>query len=131
MRIAMFYHSLYSDWNHGNAHFLRGVASELLVRGHEVRIYEPENGWSFRNLIVEGGKRALDGFRSVYPELKSVQYDLGSLDLDSELDGVDLVIVHEWNDPVLVESLGKHRRRTGAYVLLFHDTHHRALTDRE
>ena len=27
MRIVMFYHSLLSDWNHGNAHFLRGVAS--------------------------------------------------------------------------------------------------------
>ena len=31
MRIVMFYHSLLSDWNHGNAHFLRGVVAELLV----------------------------------------------------------------------------------------------------
>jgi len=34
MKIVMFYHSLVSDWNHGNAHFLRGVASELVARGH-------------------------------------------------------------------------------------------------
>ena len=34
MRIAMFYHSLASDWNHGNAHFLRGIATELIERGH-------------------------------------------------------------------------------------------------
>ena len=26
MRIVMFYQTLVSDWNHGNAHFLRGVA---------------------------------------------------------------------------------------------------------
>ncbi len=29
-----------SDWNHGNAHFLRGVVTELAERGHEVRAYE-------------------------------------------------------------------------------------------
>ena len=34
MKFALFYHSLLSDWNHGNAHFLRGVATELLARGH-------------------------------------------------------------------------------------------------
>ena len=31
MRIVMFYHSLISCWNHGNAHFLRGVVSELIA----------------------------------------------------------------------------------------------------
>ena len=36
MKIALFVHSLRSDWNHGNAHFLRGVASELVHRGHAV-----------------------------------------------------------------------------------------------
>ena len=24
MKLVLFYHSLASDWNHGNAHFLRG-----------------------------------------------------------------------------------------------------------
>ena len=41
MRIVVFCHSLVSDWNHGNAHFLRGVVSELLDRGHDVRVFEP------------------------------------------------------------------------------------------
>src|SRR5438045_8898192 len=99
MRIAMFYHSLYSDWNHGNAHFLRGVVSELLARGHEVRVYEPKNGWSFRNLISEGGEEVLEGFRAAYPALESFQYDLDSLDFDCELEDIELVIVHAWNDP--------------------------------
>ena len=31
MKLALFYHSLISDWNHGNAHFLRGVVRELVV----------------------------------------------------------------------------------------------------
>ena len=46
MRVVMFYHSLVSDWNHGNAHFLRGVVAELQSRGHDVRVLEPEDGWS-------------------------------------------------------------------------------------
>ena len=32
-RLVLFCHSLRSDWNHGNAHFLRGVLSECQRRG--------------------------------------------------------------------------------------------------
>ena len=46
MRIVYFTHSLLSCWNHGNAHFLRGVLRELAARGHDVRAFEPANGWS-------------------------------------------------------------------------------------
>ena len=38
---SCFAHSLVSDWNHGNAHFLRGIVRELQARGHEVRLFEP------------------------------------------------------------------------------------------
>ena len=51
MKIALFYHSLISDWNHGNAHFLRGVVRELLALGHTVEVYEPASGWSLQNLL--------------------------------------------------------------------------------
>ena len=44
MRVVVFSHSLVSDWNHGNAHFLRGVATELQERGHEVGVFEPADG---------------------------------------------------------------------------------------
>ena len=54
MHVVMFYHSLISDWNHGNAHFLRGVAGELVARGHDVIVYEPADAWSVQNLIVGG-----------------------------------------------------------------------------
>src|SRR5438105_3425132 len=131
MRIAMFYHSLYSDWNHGNAHFLRGVVAELLARGHDVRVHEPRDGWSLGNLLAEHGAPAVDGFRSAYPGLHSHLYDPQTLDLDEALDGADLVLVHEWNDHDLVGRLGLHRARGGGYLLLFHDTHHRSVTARE
>ena len=62
LRVALFYHSLVSDWNHGNAHFLRGIASELQARGHEVRIFEPEDGWSRSNLLQECGEQAIEAF---------------------------------------------------------------------
>src|SRR3954469_8881034 len=60
MRIVIFCHSLASDWNHGNAHFLRGVCSELVARGHDVAVYEPHDAWSAQNLVAEAGESALD-----------------------------------------------------------------------
>ena len=131
MKIVLFYHSLLSDWNHGNAHFLRGVASELKARGADVRVYEPRDAWSLKNLLEAHGEEPLTRFREAYPTLNSVRYDLNTLDLDEALDGADLTIVHEWNDPALVARLGAHRAGGEPYRLLFHDTHHRAVTDRE
>jgi len=130
MRVVMFYHSLVSDWNHGNAHFLRGVVTELLRRGHDVTVFEPVGSWSRQHLIQEHGQEAVSGFRRAYPALFSQQYDFDTLDLDRELDDADLVLVHEWNDHELVEAVGRHRALHGGYRLLFHDTHHRSVTDR-
>ncbi|HET7599151.1 MAG TPA: glycosyltransferase [Gemmatimonadales bacterium] len=129
MRIVMFYHSLVSDWNHGNAHFLRGIVSELLARGMDVAVYEPERAWSLENLVADHGWAAVDRFHHAYPGLGSRRYDPATLDLDRALDGADLVLVHEWNDPALVRRVGEHRARgRGRYRLLFHDTHHRSVT---
>jgi spore maturation protein CgeB len=129
MRIVLFTHSIVSDWNHGNAHFLRGVASELVHRGHEIRIFEPRESWSRAHLLEEQGQAALDAFHATYPDLSSSLYDPETLDLDAGLRGADLVIVHEWNSPRLVNRIGRHRRERGGYSLLFHDTHHRVITD--
>lgn len=127
MKIACFYHSLISDWSHGNAHFLRGIAAELLARGHELRVFEPADAWSVHNLLRDHGEVAVTAFRAAYPGLDSERYGAG-LDLDAALDGVDVVLVHEWNDPELVARIGQHRARTGRYALLFHDTSHRSVT---
>ena len=131
MRVALFCRSLLADWSHGNAHFLRGVATELAARGHEVRTFEPASTWSAPRLVAEAGEEAFDEVRRAYPALAPTRYDLASLDLDAALAGVDLVIVHERNDPDLVLRVGEHRARTGAYRALFHDTHHHAVTEPE
>jgi spore maturation protein CgeB len=129
MRIVLFYHSLISDWNHGNAHFLRGIVSELLERSHDVVVYEPLYGWSRQQLLAEAGPAAVSRFHSLFPRLKSKAVDLDRLDLDEALENADLVIVHEWNPHSLVSAVGRHRSAGGNYVLLFHDTHHRSVTD--
>lgn len=130
MRVVLFYHSLVSDWNHGNAHFLRGIAAELRARGHTVTIFEPADGWSRTNLVTEHGDRAIARFHAAFPELRERTYRLDTLSLEDVLEPADLVLVHEWNPPELVRGIGEHRRRHGGYVLLFHDTHHRSVTDR-
>lgn len=129
MNIVLFYHSLLSDWNHGNAHFLRGIATELIERGNNVRIYEPMGGWSITNLKVDYGEAAIREFHDYYPTLESISYDPSSIDLDAVLSDADLVIVHEWNEHALVKAIGEKRRQYD-FRLLFHDTHHRAATER-
>ena len=129
MNIALFYHSLLSDWNHGNAHFLRGIARELQQRGHQVQIFEPARGWSLTNLLREHGDAPIAAFRRVYPRLRSTLYYLEDLQLENILADIDLVLVHEWNDPELVRRIGAHHKAKGHYRLLFHDTHHRSVSE--
>jgi spore maturation protein CgeB len=128
MKIAMFYHSLVSDWNHGNAHFLRGTVKALQARGHEVKVFEPENNWSLRNLIQDHGEDKIEEFYTYYPTLKTNFYNQENPQLEQLLQDVDLVIVHEWNSPELVAKIGSLKPKMG-YKLLFHDTHHRAASD--
>jgi spore maturation protein CgeB len=129
MKVVLFSHSLLSDWNHGNAHFLRGIVTELCARGHRVHCYEPADGWSVQNLLSERGPLALAEVRRVYPRLEIERYALSDLDLAQALDGADVVIVHEWNEPELVARIGRVRASGARFKLLFHDTHHRSITD--
>ncbi|MCM0000608.1 MAG: glycosyltransferase [Erythrobacter sp.] len=128
MRIAYFTHSLASCWNHGNAHFLRGVMDELVARGHDAVAFEPADAWSRANLVADHGAAGLKPFTVAYPRLASVSYRAGA-DLEALVEGADCVIVHEWNDPALVAALGTLRKRGARFRLLFHDTHHRAVSE--
>lgn len=129
MRVVLFCHSLLSDWNHGNAHFLRGIVTELAERGHEVRVYEPRDAWSMQNLLAEPrGEATLESVRALYQRVRPHRYTPESLELESAVEGADLVIVHEWSTPELVRGLGELRARGGRFRLLFHDTHHRSVT---
>ena len=127
MRIVYFTHSLRSCWNHGNAHFLRGLLSELVDRGHDVRVLEAEGAWSLANLLKDHGEEGLAAFRDAYPELSSRTYSRPE-EGAAHAWGADLVIVHEWNDSELVAAVGRLRSRGGRFTLLFHDTHHRAVS---
>jgi spore maturation protein CgeB len=128
MRFVYFTHALTSCWNHGNAHFLRGVLRELLARGHAVRSFEPRDSWSRSNLRDDQGEAALGGFAAAYPDLAPHAAWLQP-DVDAMLDAADVVLMHEWNDPALVAAVGARRKRGGRFLLLFHDTHHRAVSD--
>ena len=129
-QIVIFCHSLLSDWNHGNAHFLRGIVSELKARGEDVVVYEPSGNWSLQNLLAEPqGPSAVENFYQTYPGLDSVFYEPALLRLDRALANAKLVLVHEWSDHAFVRRLGQHRRQNSHYRLLFHDTHHRSITD--
>src|SRR5206468_7198459 len=96
MRFVYFTHSLVSCWNHGNAHFLRGVMAELQSRGHDVVVYEPRSSWSRANLVHDHGEVPLAEFREAFPTLRPRLYDYESVDVDELVDGCAVVIVHEW-----------------------------------
>jgi spore maturation protein CgeB len=130
MKIAMFYHSLASDWNHGNAHFLRGVTTALIEKGHSVKVYESKNSWSLENLIRDHGKAKAEEYKKYYPLLETTFYNAENPDYDKMLKGVDVIIVHEWNEPQLVKEIGVLKNKY-KYQLLFHDTHHRAVSDKK
>ena len=134
LKLRFFAHSWVSDWNHGNAHFLRGLVRELVRLGHEVRCYEQYGAWSLANLLrAEGelGRQAIEEFWRTFPELdvRFYQNEAGFRDfIREELRGADVVVVHEWTPPEVVEAIVELKRVLG-FRLLFHDTHHRAYSN--
>lgn len=74
MPIVLFYHSLISDWNHGNTHFLRGIGMALFACGHQVESDEPQEGWTLQQLRHEQGLAALQAFHAAQPGLSSRTY---------------------------------------------------------
>ena len=134
LSFRFFAHSWISDWNHGNAHFLRGLASELVKQGHELRCYEERGGWSMMNLAQEGTETAVTAvldFKRAFPSLEVRPYtsDSGLREfLVRELSGADIVVIHEWNSPEVVANILSLKGKLG-FKALFHDTHHRAYTN--
>ncbi len=128
MRVTLLCHSLVSDWNHGNAHFLRGIARELIRAGHPVDVLEPAGAWSREHLVADSGPAAVDAFHAAFPELSSRTYDPAAFDAEAELAGSELVLVHDWIEPAVARAVGEHRRRHPEVRALFYDAHHRAIT---
>ncbi len=129
MKVAMFYHSFASCWNHGNAHFLRGIVRELIAQGHDVHVYEPENSWSRANALREpDGPAALEEAEKLVPGVRLHFYSPDSFDPSAGISSFDLVIVHEWTDAEVVSRIGRARANGARFTLLFHDTHHRLIS---
>jgi spore maturation protein CgeB len=131
VKVVLFVHSLVSDWNHGNAHFLRGLARALQARGHDVVACEQWRNWSTDGLFDQHGHGPIVEFSRRFADLRISVYGTWETiaeEVDALTRGADLVIVHEFNDPRLVGAVGQIRRRRKDFVLLFHDTHHRAVS---
>ena len=128
MRIVYFSHALSSCWNHGNAHFQRGVLRALRQSGHDAVAWEPSESWSRSNLLQQQGVDGSEDFARSFPDLPVHRYR-NAQDLPRAVQNADVVIVHEWTDPALVAALGALRHAGGRFLLLFHDTHHRAISD--
>jgi len=130
VRFAFFYQSVISDWNHGNAHFLRGLMRALQRRGHEAICYEPRDSWSLQHLVEES-PNAIAEFERTFPDLRYVRYELGfgfECWLRGQLADADVAIVHEWNQPELVRAVARVCSNLGVRSM-FHDTHYRVVLD--
>ena len=135
LSIAIFLHTLRSDWNNGNAHFLRGLARELGTLGHTVRVFEPVTNWSVENLRTEpNGEASLAQFAATYPDIDLRLYEPTDPDLRTELlrelHAFNVVVVHEWNERALIDLVLDLRSEL-RFKALFHDTHHRASSSPE
>ncbi len=128
MKVVFFVHAIASCWNNGNANFLRGVVTALQRKGHHVEVFEPRAAWSRENLLADHGPAALESFERAFPTIRPRFYDPAMDDPETLIGDADLVIAHEWNEPPFVNQLGRLRAGGGDFLLLFHDTHHRAAT---
>jgi spore maturation protein CgeB len=81
------------------------------------------------NVLRAPDAESLAQVRAIYPHLAPVRCDLEALDPDEATARIDLAIVHESSPRELVQRMGEHRAKGGRYRLLFHDTHHRSVTD--
>jgi spore maturation protein CgeB len=78
----------------------------------------------------ERGLDAIDHFRRTYPELDIRFYKSGPglpSFLQHELKQMDVVLVHEWNEPQVVNHILALKARY-KFVALLYDSHHRAYT---
>ena len=129
-RFALFYQSVISDWNHGNAHFLRGMMRALQARGHSVICYEQTDNWSLTNLLAVS-PNAIQDFVSRFPDLRFERYEPGpGLEgwARARLSAAEVALVHEWNAPELIRLVGRLCRELGVRAF-FHDTHYRVVLD--
>ena len=130
MNIAFLGHSIVSDWNHGNAHFFRGLIKALSSKGHHVTFFEPTNAWSLSRLQAESARSEADllaAFSVRFPFVTPRFYD-ETTNWRETLAPFDATLVHEWTDTPLVRALAALSPDLPGLVL-YYDTHHRPVTE--
>ena len=128
VRFVIFTHSLVSDWNHGNAHFLRGVATELIgARPRTAHLRAARRLESAEPDRADHGSRAIADFEAAYPLLAANFYDPTS----SISTARSTAPTSSSCTSGTRTTWCGHRRASRAhdYQLFFHDTHHRSVTD--
>ena len=132
MRIVYFTHSLASCWNHGNAHFLRGVLRELIHaracrRGLRARRQleprEPAEG-SRRRRARCLSRAPIRSFPAAATTMTSMSRPPSRQRRRGDRARMERAMARRRASAGL-------RRRGGRFTLLFHDTHHRAVSDPE
>ena len=128
MRLVYFTHSLKSCWNHGNAHFLRGVLRALARTGHE------RGGLRAGGRLEPGepaGRPGRGRARPIRRRLSGAAFRRlprrAGHGRGARRRGPG---GRPRNGPTRPWSprIGRRRRRGRAFRLLFHDTHHRAVS---
>jgi spore maturation protein CgeB len=128
MRISIVCRSILSDGSRSSTHFLRGVAAELGRLGHHVRIHETREarpGPAADDPELE----PLDEVLRVHPTLDLRRTGPRGFDLAAAVDATDLVLVHERTEPAIVRAIGHARTHGGRFRVLYHDPHHRSVTE--
>ena len=87
MRFVIFTHSLVSDWNHGNAHFLRGIATELVRAAIASDVYEPLTAGAGAICCRTRARRRSADFEDAYPLIAEHLLRADSFDLGRALSG--------------------------------------------
>ena len=130
--VRLFTHSLVSDWNHGNAHFLRGIVARAARRAAtRSRLFEPRDGWSLPEPDRRAGARAAAALRrALIPAAldHATTGDAGSRrGARRRRSGARA----RMERPRAGRAPRPQRADGGRFPLLFHDTHHRSVTEPE
>jgi spore maturation protein CgeB len=127
MQFIVFTGSMVPDCDQDDAQFLRGVASDLIRRGHKAKIVAFAAGRRETHPLEDSGVQSTADFRYADPLLDGTLSNERDLDLDGVLDAVGVVVVHEGSSRDLVRRIGDHHARRRDYRLYFHDAHQREV----
>ena len=127
MRIVFFSHSLLSDWNHGNAHFLRGVVAELhAARPRRRASTSRATPGASRTCSPSTARRRSTRFRARLSRRSPARATTRRRSTSTARSTAPTSCSStSGTTPTWCGASARTARGTAAIALLFHDTHHR------